>query len=687
MKTNLRFDVKNKVIIEQNETIEVRLGRLAATAAALCQPVTYWQGHFFSNQLDPYPNMNPVDAWLQFVPLCKQYEKTRPLTSAIDMLRREDHVSVAPTYVMKETTKEEITIVRGSLKDALTIEEEMARDIANVLTVMTTCEEVKVMTPEGEVVSPKIGELTLEHKKEAMLYPINAGIVRGLFPFVGPSNVTVRDGMYSDLTAPLYSMGVDADEKRARQKANIYMLMDDLASQVSDKFRVPLTKEWVDTYNANRSEGADEREHMYRFHHSRYYKFSKVFDHTRAWTTFLKVGNHTGSGKDNIFAGYSWMDMTPGMSKKMEEAMDIVNICHSFSYDAVTLNAPDIPLHQLIISSGYTVYCTTHGSKAQGPLDPVGLYYSGPRRSLVWLNNKQKRPEIKHEAINFPPPSALFGNDNFIYEYIPSQAEPDRYYLPSMKAANGLCVKTNVDVSKKYPVTIPQLIERFFMAIATRVQYIFTRITFPLVDPMSDFFMHKIFLPKLTVDDKAPDFEELAKSAEILAVDLNAARAAESKKIIPSAIVTGHRTILKEPPGSGTRVSEKQLQSELNSVLQNHNKDKNFLRKLLVQVWKGVGVEDKEMAGLINVLSKAVVLQSIARIGGFAKELAITSHGDVTIHARSKKQWASFLPKEDETKKPDIIPPPITIPASGSSPSQDPYDEGILQKTYNTDDI
>jgi len=222
------------------------------------------------------------------------------------------------------------------------------------------------------------------------------------------------------------------------------------------------------------------------------------------------------------------IDVVPGAAKNYEEAMDIVNCARTFGYTVVRLIHPSIVLQSILLSSGLVVYCAVNGHGVH--TDEIsGVFYEGKAKCLDWFGIVQRCPEIKGDKVDMPKEPQLYSSDYFGYEYIPAQGRPDVKYLPSMKAATGLCICTKI-TSELFKYTIPQLIERFVMAVYARSAYIFTRVTFPHMDPMGEFFRFCIVLSKTGTDtEKDITFESLvAQSAAISTNELSMEKWEES---------------------------------------------------------------------------------------------------------------------------------------------------------------
>lgn len=666
---DLDFESESKYVAEKTEDIYTRLCRLAATAAlGGSLPITDTQKYFYSQKTIPYEHKDPRVALGEFVLLCKEYQKQRIIGSAMGLLTEKTAVAVAPTYVTliapqnvypddpKPETKAKIEIVMGDLHDSLTKDKMIARDVANILTVYTTCEKRQDVVDGGIVDRLVIKSLTPDSQAKGLLYTLDAEKVRRKTKFPGLSNISTRDGLLLKLTSQLENNDIAV---RNRARAIIYMLMDDLASTSASRWVKSMTPNMIKIYNKHKPPKAPQRDEMVMFHYSKYAHVTGQQDHNTIWTLYLGARQVTGGSKEGIFSGYSLLDTAPGASKQYEEAMDIVNCAKRYGYTAVRLMQANIVLTNILVASGLSVYCTVNGRGIQKS-DACGVYHNGVAKTMIWFHNTQKTPEIKGKIVNFPSPPQFYDDNTFMYVYIPSTSDKKYQYLPSIRAASGVCIMTNV-VSSRFECTIPQLLERFHTAQITRAQFIFCRITFPAVETMKEFFTYTIVLPRTKEgEEDRISFEALAKQSGELVLDSSVAKFwEESGK--DNYLEVDSRTGLVDPktlPKAGTVKPARDFVADFKNKVKAMTKQ--VAKDLFLTIACNKVPAHPELRDCVASIKKANALKIVAQLHSFEKMQRIDLIGNVEFTQKN------FWPDADKlnNKREEVQPLPTPIPAA-----------------------
>jgi hypothetical protein len=666
---DLDFESEKKYVAEKTEDIYTRLCRLAATAAlGGSLPITDIQKYFYSQKTKPYDHKDPRVALGEFVMLCKEYQKQRIIGSAMGLLTEKIPVSIAPTYVTliepqnvypedpKPENKAKIEIVMGDLHESLSHDKMIARDVANILTVYTTCEKRQEVVDGGVSDRYVIKSLTPEQQGRGLLYAIDAEKVRRKIKYPGLSNISTRDGLLLKLTSQL-----DNNDLTIRNKARaiIYMLMDDLASSCDTRWVKSMSAGMIKIYNKYKPEQAPQRDEMVMFHYSKFAHVTGQQDHNFIWTLYLGARQVTGGGREGIFSGYSLLDTAPGASKQYEEAMDIVNCAKRYGYTAVRLMQANIVLSNILVASGLSVYCSVNGRGIQ-KTEECRIYHSGNAKTMIWFHNTQKSPEIKGKIINFPPPPQFYDEHTFMYVYIPSSSDKNYKYLPSMKAASGVCIMTNV-MSSRFECSIPQLLERFHTAQLTRAQFIFCRITFPAIETMKDFYSHAIVLPRTKEgEEDRVSFDALVKQSAGLVLDPKVVKLwEESGKT--NYLEVDSRAGLVDPstiPKAGAVKTAKHFVDDFKNKVSSMNK--SVAKDLFLTIAFGKIPAQPELRDCVASIKKANALKIVAQIHKFEGMQKIDSVGNVEF--LQKNFWPDV--KKLNSKKEEVPPPPKEMPAA-----------------------
>jgi len=150
--------------------------------------------------------------------------------------------------------------------------------------------------------------------------------------------------------------------------------------------------------------------------------------------------------------------------------------------------------------------------------DKPGIYGSSLRdvKTMVWNKYSQPVPGVKDKRIVEPDP-VVFPNDKmmyFNYVYIPRNAPKEVSFIPSIRAADGVCIQTNVQALDSIP--LEDLLTRFGRALNFRNQFIYTRITFVSQDPCRNYFDKTWVYPK----KKEVKVMELFGASEEMAIEV-----------------------------------------------------------------------------------------------------------------------------------------------------------------------
>jgi len=334
-------------------------------------------------------------------------------------------------------------------------------------------------------------------------------------------------------------------------------------------------------------------------------------------------------------SGYCIMDLPPGFADKIEEAFDILNCMHSYNFEAVELFLPNQVLTNMIISSGFSVYCAAVGVGHQSINDPVGLYNSGNRKTMRWIPNKQTRPQSLTIGLNFPKPNLFLGASSFVYEYIPAKEESQfYYYIPSMKAASGLCIKTNHDLSRANTPPVSELIKRFYMAVFCRSQFIYNRVTFAAIDPMWRFFRHGVVLTRTAVEETVETFSQLAERAVSVRFSddkLDKEWAQDGVSIKFSPLVTERNSTVDpgQIPDSYQRIPLKDVSRLFTEKIREYDGQTQLLQQWFVEIVNKDKLSNDVLASFLAIMPLAGVLGEIAVFGGFLETVDISPQGDV----------------------------------------------------------
>jgi len=476
--------------------------------------------------------------------------------------------------------------------------------------------------------------------------------------------------MYAELIADLE----DPNELIANQaRAFIYCLTDLIASQAKAELRLEMPQSLVDIYNAYRAEGLQEKKKMYMFGYNVYRKL-KESDHQAAWKLYLEIRQGLGGSKTNILAGHSLIDTLPGLATRYEEAMDIINCAYAGGFNCIKLLQADIVLSGLLMDSNFSVVCPSNG-RGYATSKP-GIYArAGTMKCMNWSTIRQKTPEIKGTRVEFPLPEELHDADTFGYEFVPARFEEKYYYLPSMKAADGYCIKTNSKIN--FTVRDPKdFITRFSSAVYTRCQFMFTRVTFPQVDEMRMFFTYGVVLKKVRPENsKVPEGIEalmLKTREEQFSSTAISDWTLERSAPPPYLRVSAFSTIIHDVPVVGHRVTRKDNTEGLRKYLSAKTFTLDERRELIFSYWYHNRVSVSELNDLLAPCIKADALGILVDAFQLKAEVTFDHGGQCTFDRLAFQKFLRTLPP---TGPPITIigdSPPSTV--AGDSEEVDPID-------------
>lgn len=678
---SLDFENAKKFEAEKQEDTYTRLCRLAATASSKgLIAITDTQKYFFSQKGLPYESKDGTAAFIEFQQLCKQYQRERIVGSAMGLYAEKTHIAISPSYITlldpaavfpneeKPDAKARVDIVMGDLHQSLSQDQMMARDVSNILTVYTSCEKVQSIVEEKVVNRMVVKTFSPTQVSHGLLITLNAEKVRRVINFPGMSNISTRDALLLKLTGPLDN---SKPETQNRGKAIIYMLMHELASSAPEKWVSPMPQAKVKLYNQYKPLDAPIYKTMVQFHYSKFAHVHGIQDFNKIWMTYLMSRQVTGGGREGIFSGYSLIDTMPGASKQYEEAMDIVNCAHRYGYTAIRLMQANIVLSNLLVATGFSVYCVVNGRGIHKDGDDNGIYHSGTAKTMIWFHNTQRSPEIKGKVVNFPSAPQFYDENTFMYVYIPSCSDKSYCYLPSMRAASGLCIMTNV-ISNRFVCTIPELLARFYTAQLTRAQFIFFRITFPAIDSMSKFFTKTIVVPRTGEgEEHVASFEALTAQSGKLVLNKDVAKKwQDSGKL--GYLDVSLRAGLVDPaklPESGVIKTVNDYTLEFTMKVQKLTLVQ--AKELFRTVAAGKSPTQLNLQECVSSLQRAKVLRMIEAIHKFENNQKIDNSGNVVYtqptfwpHLKEKK-------KKEEEKPPPL--PKEILPAEEEGVGDDPY--------------
>jgi len=150
------------------------------------------------------------------------------------------------------------------------------------------------------------------------------------------------------------------------------------------------------------------------------------------------------------------------------------------------------------------VYCSGMSSNVEKNDKIVDVYSRGKRKSLRYYALVQVNPTLSKHTTKQPEPIVIIGSELAMHiTYLPDRVVPGTRLLPSCRAANGLCIVTNIGLKQKVPVvSLQMLYERFSTALSYRNWFVFSRVTYVAADPYSSYFKHGWVYPKIKPEIK-----------------------------------------------------------------------------------------------------------------------------------------------------------------------------------------
>jgi hypothetical protein len=467
-KTNL-IDLEAFKHDKNLETMEIRLARLWATASKKFFPTTILQRELELLKAEPYEGLTTGGAITLYNRESLRYVKPCGPTMAFDAKVHEGDVLICIDHIEIDDVK--IFPVAGSLVE-LEVHARTARDCANIIVQHTT-----VVKHDKRVVET----CDVDECNKARIPYINAVRLR---KFLGESTTNVmkaRDEIFAILSdkknAPhlilSVSMLYSSRELELYRQVSKQMLEFYRREVVKRKKNKDMTI-WPKIQDAYiLSPGPFyykmglSTEQIWRFYHA----------------SLVALGGVEGYGKVN--KGYYRYDMSFFFLEEIDRATDVIMISQKFGYPSVTLRTADIRLATILIRNGITVYCSSLTSKRQHN-GRVGVYEKGDLKTFVYYETRQHFPRVCSYGVNMPTPELIHAKDpTYVLEYIPNYNVQGSQYLPSCRASEGYCIKTNCP---GMGVDLVALRERFLKAIWYRNWYIYTRYTFVAHDSYQSWF-------------------------------------------------------------------------------------------------------------------------------------------------------------------------------------------------------
>jgi len=493
---NYNFDALSQ--IGSNEDVTIRLGRLWATALKAYRSTTDLQHEFEQMNLDPYPGLTPQHAMSSFMIESKTYVRSKgPAKFFESQLRNHDIRINMDTVVIEDVT---YTPVGGSLVPMNPIEV-TARDCANVITMYT-----RVKGNDNAIIT----EAAEDKAYQTCGMPIiKAANIRRFLNNTTTDPIKARDEIYSklsnkhDLILPILCTSlIYSNDKLADYRKSSPALLAKYKSLVEEKTKASIAArvknpaivvhKWpvlTDAYTLKQGP----------------FRYITANSPENLWRFFMTSTNVRGGQKKigAISRGYYRFDISPPLIAEIEEVTDLIMIVKKFNFKAVTLEVADVRLAMVLAYNGITVYCPALQPLAQKG-EKVGVYSRGSLKSFIYRAITQEAPTLTKHSVTMPSAIPIYGTaPHFVMEYIPNVPEPSMAYLPSCRADQGLCIKTNIPT--RMGVSLDSLRLRFSAAISYRNWFIFTRYTFVSQDIFRSWFNNSWVLPKIK-EDLSEDF-------------------------------------------------------------------------------------------------------------------------------------------------------------------------------------
>jgi hypothetical protein len=472
-------------IQEETKVDKNYLAALASTWKEYYIPRTAFQRELVAMELDKIEGLSPERAMMLFNRLAKIYEKTSRVTDYLDKISREKEVVISLSSMQVDG---EDVIPTGGCMVELTATQHMAREVANILTIYTSQKSEYI----SELIESKVAN-------EIKMPVLNAVVLRSMVKVPGSDNTETRDKMYEklrkckqpqDRCALMYAL------------TKIYSIPSLLAySKVDDEMTA-----WYRENNIKKSMNLPE----IRIPCVTNFRSHTIVNPIQAWRFYCKsLGARGGKkGRGEISYGYYRFDLPSSTIELLNEMTDLFSICKQFHFDAITLEYPNTNLARLLVHNGISVYCPALSSVVQTNKKLTGVFSRGKLKTFIWMSANQTSPTLAKSTVTMPDPISIVTNMiAFVYEFIPLALDPGYSYLPSIFAAEGLCIKFKIPSNKSIEGTITD-IEEFYMRFSTAVYFRnwfpFTRITYVSQDKYRDWFAYTWKYPKLT-EDKTED--------------------------------------------------------------------------------------------------------------------------------------------------------------------------------------
>jgi len=425
----------------------------------------------------------------------KVYDRQPKVTNFLDTVLKESDVTISLTSVA--VGDKVITPLGGGLGE-FTAFQPLAREMANILTVYTSQDKESVT----QIV-------TSASSRDIRIPSLDLVTIRKMVEVPGPSNIETRDAIY----AKLLKKGKEGEPDEWKSRVALLYISNYIYS-TPDLFPMSAVDPKISAWYSKYCVSEVMKSPQVRFPKVTTFNAVMIGDPIRAWRFYNKSIAIRGGrrGKGAISAGYYRFDLPAAEVDVIDEVTDIINIASTYGYAAVTMIEPKMNVIKLLVHNGITVYCVSITSTVQGPKDPVGVYGRGTRKRMIWMAATQTSPVLDGKSIKFPDPVIMPTEISFVYEYIPAVLDGRYNYIPSIKASEGLVIKTNMTSLKnikKGAITVVKLLERFSLAVYYRNWFIFSRVTFVSRDIYRTYFSYKWVYPKQGKDS----FEDLFAGA------------------------------------------------------------------------------------------------------------------------------------------------------------------------------
>jgi len=457
-KTTFDFSVFSEK--QTAEDVEWRLARLVSTYKTKFVPLTARQRELAALSAPPYEGLAPDKAIIEFNTLLKSIPVST-VSSYFPTIIRQKPVTIGLSTIT--VSGQEIVPIGGSL-DKVSGIEVFAREAANILTVYTS--------HDGVYVSDKVDQ---QMAVAVRMPSFSLKNIRRLVNVPGGDNSKTRDEIYNKL-------------KKQNPEARSILLFT-IHSIYSNPIFFEMRKHDPDLtnyYMRHKLPGMPDIAELYVPCPSNFTAPS-ITSSVACWRLACKSVALRGGRKHRgaLSVGYYRYDMPSADVELCDEMTDVYNLCQTYKYKAVRLMYPNVSLARYLVFNKITVYCPALSGEVQLG-DKLGLFSRGKQKCMIWEARVQNMPTLSTNSVTMPEPGCVSEGQSYIYEYIPEIEEPGATYLPSIKAAEGLCIKTFVKGAKG--VSLNKLRARFSMAVYYRNWYIFTRLPFVSQDVFRDRF-------------------------------------------------------------------------------------------------------------------------------------------------------------------------------------------------------